>query len=272
MLFVKILLFFHVLGDFYFQTIKLSQLKRDKKWFLILHVAVYTALFIPLFWISTNILAVSLIIPGILISHFLCDYLMSKINNGNKNILLLLMDQSIHILILVIVWFILKDTIVPFSNLTNYLNQIGISVPLYKTTGVILVFLIIGRPASIFIETVLPKEAKEDIIIDDVQTIINEHPTPELLNQKELSIEGETIDDTQKNKINYGSLIGILERIIIVLLALLNLWSSIALIFTAKSIARFKQLEDKDFAQKYLIGTLLSLSITLVALLLFLQN
>ena len=75
----------------------------------------------------------------------------------------------------------------------------------------------------------------------------------------------------QKNKINYGSLIGMLERIIIVLLAMLNLWSSIVLVFTAKSIARFKQLEDKNFAQKYLIGTLLSLSITLIVVLIFMR-
>jgi len=34
---------------------------------------------------------------------------------------------------------------------------------------------------------------------------------------------------------------------------------------TAKSVARFKQLEDRDFAEKYLIGTLTSLALALIA-------
>ena len=33
---------------------------------------------------------------------------------------------------------------------------------------------------------------------------------------------------------------------------------------TAKSLARFRQLEDKEFAEKYLIGTLLSTFIAII--------
>ena len=33
---------------------------------------------------------------------------------------------------------------------------------------------------------------------------------------------------------------------------------------TAKSIARFKQLENKSFVERYLIGTLLSVSLALI--------
>ena len=67
---------------------------------------------------------------------------------------------------------------------------------------------------------------------------------------------------------NAGSIIGKLERIITAILLLGNQYSVIGLVLTAKSIARFKQLEDKDFAEKYLIGTLLSLSISLILTLL----
>ncbi|MGB4129536.1 MAG: hypothetical protein WBK59_01135 [Acholeplasmatales bacterium] len=105
----------------------------------------------------------------------------------------------------------------------------------------------IGRPTSILIESMLPTETTTLIVNDS-----------------------ESNENSLTSKTNYGSIIGVLERFIIVLLSLLNLWSSIALVFTAKSIARFKQLEDKGFAQKYLIGTLLSLGITLALLLLFL--
>lgn len=244
MLFLKILLLFHILGDFYFQSNKLSKLKKDKILFLIIHVVIYMLLFIPLFWINENTLAVSFIIIGIFITHLVCDYVMSKISKGNKSLKLLLIDQTIHILTISIVWFILKETVIEFTNINDYLNQIEILVSVDRIISIALILLIIGRPTSIIVEKMLPVEIKE------------ETTAPDLIEQTP--------------KINYGSLIGILERVIIVLLAILNLWSSIALVFTAKSIARFKQLENKNFAQKYLIGTLLSLSITLGILLLFL--
>jgi len=47
----------------------------------------------------------------------------------------------------------------------------------------------------------------------------------------------------------------------------MGLYPSIALILAAKSIARFKQLENKDFAEKYLVGTLLSIIIAVFAIL-----
>jgi hypothetical protein len=74
------------------------------------------------------------------------------------------------------------------------------------------------------------------------------------------------------DEIDSGVIIGILERLLILLFAIINLWSSIALILTAKSIARFKQMENKEFAIKYLVGTLLSLFISLVCIWIFLTE
>lgn len=54
---------------------------------------------------------------------------------------------------------------------------------------------------------------------------------------------------------------------VILLLGALGLYGSIALVLTAKSLARFKQLENKEFAEKYLVGTLISLIIAILALL-----
>jgi hypothetical protein len=64
---------------------------------------------------------------------------------------------------------------------------------------------------------------------------------------------------------NAGSTIGKLERIITAILLLCNQYGVIGLVLTAKSIARFKQLEEREFAEKYLVGTLLSLAISLIA-------
>jgi len=46
-----------------------------------------------------------------------------------------------------------------------------------------------------------------------------------------------------------------------------NQFGLIGFVLTAKSIARFKQMKDKNFAEKYLIGTLTSFLIVLITVL-----
>jgi len=60
-----------------------------------------------------------------------------------------------------------------------------------------------------------------------------------------------------------GKLIGILERALIYFLIIVNQVAAIAIIIALKSLARFKELEDKNFAEYFLIGSLLSICIAL---------
>lgn len=60
-----------------------------------------------------------------------------------------------------------------------------------------------------------------------------------------------------------GKYIGILERAIILTLVIHDSIGAVALVFTAKSIARFNELKDKDFAEYYIVGTLISLLIAI---------
>jgi hypothetical protein len=55
-----------------------------------------------------------------------------------------------------------------------------------------------------------------------------------------------------------GCYIGMIERGLILTLTLNNSLTAVVFIFTAKSIARFNELNDRSFAEYYLIGTLLS--------------
>ena len=61
-----------------------------------------------------------------------------------------------------------------------------------------------------------------------------------------------------------GRYIGMLERAIILSLTLADAFTSIAFVLTAKSIARYRELGNRAFAEYYLVGTLLS---TLLAIL-----
>lgn len=61
-----------------------------------------------------------------------------------------------------------------------------------------------------------------------------------------------------------GRTIGALERAMTLTLVLLGQYAALGLIVAAKSLARFKALEDREFAEYFLIGTLASLLLALL--------
>jgi hypothetical protein len=66
-----------------------------------------------------------------------------------------------------------------------------------------------------------------------------------------------------------GLMIGMVERAIILTFGLLNQFGAISFVFVAKSMARFKQLEKRHFAEYYLVGTLLSFFFALAVAVVF---
>jgi hypothetical protein len=70
---------------------------------------------------------------------------------------------------------------------------------------------------------------------------------------------------TVVNNENRGEWIGVLERIITLTFVLTGNYTAVAFALTAKSIARFKELDDKNFAEYYLLGTSASVATALLA-------
>jgi len=64
-------------------------------------------------------------------------------------------------------------------------------------------------------------------------------------------------------EVSRGRAIGVLERALGLTLVLLGQYGALGLIVAAKSLARFKALEDREFAEYFLIGTLASLLLAL---------
>jgi hypothetical protein len=60
-----------------------------------------------------------------------------------------------------------------------------------------------------------------------------------------------------------GRTIGVLERAVALILVLLGQYGALGIIMAAKSIARFRALEDREFAEYFLVGTLASLVLAL---------
>jgi hypothetical protein len=72
--------------------------------------------------------------------------------------------------------------------------------------------------------------------------------------------------DKKNQQLSAGALIGDFERVLIVILLILEQYAAIGLVFTAKSIARYNKIStEKEFAEYYLLGTLYSVLAAIVA-------
>lgn len=60
-----------------------------------------------------------------------------------------------------------------------------------------------------------------------------------------------------------GATIGVLERLLIVAFMMTGAQAAVGFVVAAKTIARFRQLDDRHFAEYYLLGTLASVSVAL---------
>jgi hypothetical protein len=67
-----------------------------------------------------------------------------------------------------------------------------------------------------------------------------------------------------KHDLSRGKLIGYIERLLVILLTYYGSYPAIAFIVTAKSIARFKQMDDRDWAEYFLLGTLTSMFLGII--------
>ncbi len=66
------------------------------------------------------------------------------------------------------------------------------------------------------------------------------------------------------SELSRGRLIGVLERALALTLVLLGEYGALGLVVAAKALARFRGMEERDFAEYFLIGTLASLLVALV--------
>lgn len=67
-------------------------------------------------------------------------------------------------------------------------------------------------------------------------------------------------------------MIGKLERLIIAMLVIYGEAGAIGFVLAAKSLARYKQFEDQDFTEKFLVGTLASAAIAIALTLFLIEN
>ena len=234
---VAILISVHLLADFLFQTSAYSEKKRKMLKPLLLHCFIYFIIFeivlLPILQFK------KLFLLGVIISvlHFLINFIKNKLEKSfpqrRLQLLFFSFNQVIHFTILIGMYYIF--------NLENSVSNLYVKLQAYENFKIIIlyisVFSIIFELASVFIRKLFT------------------------------SISSKTYPKENLEELKAGNIIGKLERIIIAILLLNNQFGVIGFVLTAKSIARFKQMENKNFAEKYLIGTLTSFLIVLVTVL-----
>lgn len=199
--------------------------------------------------------AIAFIIPV----HLLLDYIKERINNKIKryentpflNALIFVIDQMIHILLIV---FVTNDISLEYSSFNDYILK-----TLFYNNGInnhdlkiIFEILYISLSGSFLIP----------LILDCIYMRVENY------SEKLNNILKKGIEDDEEHAFVYevkaGRWIGILERILIVIFLNMNQIASIGFIIAVKSLARFKMLESKTFSEYYLLGTLLSVGYTLI--------
>lgn len=244
---MKLLMIGHLLGDFYFQTNELAKKKKESFAYTALHCFIYSFVMFVVLAIATGKL-VNCILPTLLVGvlHLLVDGIkcgMYKcVNLEKKELPIFIVDQIIHIGILFVIncLWTLKYNVDWIPGISeDFLNSIQ------NAPVTILAFLLCGKPTAIMVSLVFGLIPK----------------TIEKAESKSVMI----IDGSKKENVRIGSWIGILEREIILILGLLGQYGAIGFVIAAKSLARHSQLNEPAFAEKYLIGTLLSSLIALLS-------
>lgn len=225
------------------------------------------SIFLTIIFMNRLLFIYILILTGL---HFIIDYLKIKITiyvNNHLSIVPFLGDQFLHILLIILFSYMINGMDTYW--LKNYLENFRI-VNINTIIFIILIitiylFIIKGGSILIVLLLKLPKELsikKTQKLKDILKNIIkfkNKVTSEE--------IAASNCDNNKNDSPKYGTVIGILERLIIVTLIITNNYTAISFVVAIKAIARFKELQENkdDFVQKFIIGTLGSFFIAILA-------
>jgi len=223
----------HLLADFYWQPMSwvndrnTRHFKAKKLYYHVLVHGVTSALLITL-WEYTfgwqQLSSVFLATSIIVISHYFIDIAKSY---SNKGVVPFLFDQIAHIIIIIAISIWLTDNL----QLTNSVMALLTNS---KALWVIAGYLIILNPSAVFIRMML------------------ERITNHFSSDGSLPLAGQSI--------------GMLERVLMLTFILLDQFAGLGFLIAAKSVFRFGDLsasKDKKLTEYVMLGTLLSVSVTL---------
>ncbi|MEZ4796294.1 MAG: DUF3307 domain-containing protein [Flavobacteriaceae bacterium] len=135
----------HIIGDFFLQPKHWVKEKEDKKLKspkLYFHIAIHTALMFLLLW-DITFWPIILIISGL---HLIIDALKLTLQKKKTKRLWFFVDQTLHVLSIVITYFIYTNSTIDFNSILTEQNLLLITCMIFLT-----------RPVSIIMKTIFTK-------------------------------------------------------------------------------------------------------------------
>lgn len=227
----------HFLSDFIFQPnsfVKNKEKKGLKSPYFYIHILITFIIVYLLLW-NWNMWSIAVIITG---THFVLDIIKCKIKRQNGWIFLL--DQFLHIVIIIIVWLVFTKQLTQFSEVVVNIIKNN------KFLWILLAYVFITFPVSTLIGYMTKKWSNE---IEEV----NESDKGKNLNKK-------------SGLRDAGKWIGIIERVLIFTFIMIDQIAVIGFLLAAKSVFRFGDLKNSSEQKKteyIIIGTFISFSIAI---------
>ena len=233
----------HLLADFVFQTKHLVDKKREGKWSgYILHGLIHylSALALVGFFLKASALSVKTHAVLLLLAaiHLLIDFAKMRLTASRllrDGSLAYVADQFLHLFTVLLAAWILSPG-VTFHQVFSPVASLRAAPTKWLAVPAVYIAVVFGGG---YLIRYLTRTLSEGI----------KNHSPE--------------KGTEQLQ-NAGLYIGWLERFLVVTALLLQSPATIGLILTAKSIARYPEFKSERFAEYFLIGTLLSISIAMV--------
>lgn len=228
---LALLLLGHVLGDFVFQTDRMARSKHRLRP-LLTHAAIVTIVHLVAFTLFLT-QETALLVLAIGVSHLLVDAVSARLRpRDGTSTVGFLADQGVHLLVLLVVWHWFAPITWTAAPAIDALGGVQALPWTAITAGAVYVsaFAFAHEGGNALVRGVLPEEGPET---------------------------------QSENDLEAGSLIGTLERWVVLALGLAGLWEAVAIVVAAKSVARFEELKKRAFAEYFLVGTLASLLVAI---------
>lgn len=219
----------HLVGDFLLQPrrwVEARQRDKARAGVLYLHAGVHGLLALAVLVVAgIDPLAAAAWSVTIAASHALID--LGKAHLDPRRLCWFLLDQALHLAVLVGVWLASLGSLAPLAATADWLAR-----PEVMAHG--LAYLLVTRPMAIAIALAMRPWSEE---VTDPGTLVAA-----------------------------GARIGMLERLLVLTLVLLDELTAVGFLLTAKSVLRFGDLRarrDRKLTEYVLLGTLLSVTATL---------
>lgn len=221
----------HVLADFALQTRRMVEGKGRLGW-LAVHAAVVALVqaAVALPFLSPRVLP---LIVGLAIAHAAIDRLKAAAARPSA-LGPFLADQAAHLVVLIAVWVLWTPApLWPAPLYPLFEAMVG---PWSVVAVLAAAYAFNGHGGAAIVAAVLDRHRLDEV----------------------------TADITEEER-SRGRTIGILERVILLTLVIVGQWGALGFVIAAKSIARFKDLDQRDFSERYLIGTLASVAVAIAS-------